>query len=117
MPIYQPGNYNEIINYSLQHPSELVVVDCKATWCGPCKALHPEMVKLSNQTVGNVKFMEVDIDDPEHEDTVSKFQVTAMPTIIYLVGGNQVMDRTVGANLVDIKTKVNLYLSQFGKSV
>ena len=105
MSIAKPANYQEIVAYCRQHLQQLVVVDCKASWCGPCKVLHPELVKLA-QKLPNVRFMEVDVEDPDHEDTVSSFQIAAMPTILYLVGGNQVMDRTVGANLADIKTKV-----------
>jgi thioredoxin 1 len=106
MPIAKPANYQEIMAYSRQYPQQLVVLDCKASWCGPCKALHPELVKLAEQ-LPQVQFMEVDVEDPDHEDTVATFQITAMPTILYLVGGNQVMDRTVGANLTDIKAKVS----------
>lgn len=106
MPIAKPANYQEIMAYSQQHPQQLVVLDCKASWCGPCKALHPELVKLAQQ-LPQVRFMEVDVEDPDHEDTVATFQIAAMPTILYLVGGNQVMDRTVGANLTDIKAKVS----------
>jgi len=105
MPIAKPANYKEIVEYCRQHPQQLVVLDCKASWCGPCKALHPKLVELA-QKLPNVRFMEVDVEDPDHEDTVNAFQIAAMPTILYLVGGNQVMDRTVGANLTDIKTKV-----------
>ena len=106
MPITKPANYQEIMAYSQQHPQQLVVLDCKASWCGPCKALHPELVKLAQQ-LPQVRFMEVDVEDPDHEDTVSTFKIAAMPTILYLVGGNQVVERTVGANLADIKAKVS----------
>ena len=105
MSIATPASYQEIVAYCRQHPQQLVVIDCKASWCGPCKVLHPKLVELA-QKLPNVRFMEVDVEDPDHEDTVSSFQIAAMPTILYLVGCNQVMDRTVGANLADIKTKV-----------
>jgi thioredoxin 1 len=109
MPITKPESYKELIAYSQQHPQQLVVLDCKASWCGPCKALHPELVKLAQQ-LPQVRFMEVDVEDPDHEDTVAAFHIAAMPTILYLVGGKQVMDRTVGANLTDIKTKVSKFV-------
>lgn len=109
MPIAKPANLQEIITYSRSHPSQLVVLDCKASWCGPCKVLHPKLVELAN-ALPNVKFMELDVEDPDHEDTVSTFKITAMPTILYLAGGNQVVERTVGANLADIKSKVGGYL-------
>lgn len=105
MSIVKPGNYVEIMTYSRQHPSQLVVVDCKATWCGPCKVLHPQLVKLAASRP-DVQFMEIDVDDPGHEDTVSSFKITAMPTILYLAGGKEVVERTVGANLADIQSKV-----------
>ncbi|KKK18623.1 hypothetical protein ARAM_007588 [Aspergillus rambellii] len=39
-----------------------VVVDCFATWCGPCKAIAPKVEEFSN-TYPDAKFYQIDVDE------------------------------------------------------
>ena len=96
MTILSPANYKDILNASFANPTKLVVIDCKASWCGPCKVIHPFIKNLSN-TMTNTIFMEVDVEDEDHADTVNQFAVTAMPTFIYMKNG-RVIDKTMGAD-------------------
>ena len=101
MTIFEPKNLSEIVAASYK---SLVVVDCKASWCAPCKAIHPHIVALSGQ-LPSVTFMEIDVEDPDHQDTVEKFGVTAMPTFIYIRNG-KILQKTTGANLELIKATI-----------
>ena len=105
--IYQPRSLVDILSVSKQNPTALVVIDCKATWCGPCKAIHPHIQNMAN-TMQHVIFMEVDVDDEDHVATVSGFEVTAMPTFVYMKNG-QLLTKTMGANLPVITATVNQY--------
>ena len=96
MTILSPANYKDILNASFVNPTKLIVIDCNATWCGPCKAIHPFIKNLSNKMT-NIIFMEVNVEDEEHIDTVNKFAVSAMPTFIYMKNGS-VLDKTMGAD-------------------
>lgn len=107
MTILAPANYQDILNVSYANPMKLVVVDCKASWRGPCKAIHPFIKNLS-QTMQNVIFMEVDVEDEEHAFTVSQFAITAMPTFIYMKGG-MVLDKTTGADKNKLVETINKY--------
>lgn len=38
-----------------------VVIDFFATWCGPCKALSPQLERLARDYEGRLKVLKVDI--------------------------------------------------------
>merc|ERR1712070_1239394 len=40
----------------------LMVLDCFATWCGPCKVIAPQVVKMSD-TYKDARFYKIDVDD------------------------------------------------------
>jgi len=71
----------------------LVVVDCFATWCGPCKAIAPKMEQYSN-TYPSVAFYKVDVDGVP--DVAQELGITAMPTFIFFKNGAKV-DEVRGA--------------------
>ncbi|GAX09726.1 thioredoxin 1 [Fistulifera solaris] len=74
--------------------SKLVVIDFTATWCGPCKMISPVFHELS-ESFDDVVFLKVDVD--ENPDTAAKYNVSAMPTFLFIKGG-EIVDRMMGAN-------------------
>ncbi|KAH7030164.1 thioredoxin-like protein [Macrophomina phaseolina] len=78
---------------ALKEP-ELVVLDCFATWCGPCKVIAPQVVKFS-EAYPNAKFYKLDVD--EVPDVAQELGIRAMPTFLLFKGGEKV-DEVVGAN-------------------
>lgn len=73
---------------------ELTILDFNATWCGPCKMLHPVFAEAA-QKYPNVHFVSVDIDSlPE---TATAFGVQAIPTVV-IMGAEGEMERYVGTD-------------------
>ena len=64
-----------------------VVIDFYATWCGPCKKLGPLFSKLSNEYL-TVSFLKVDSD--EAEDLCKHYEVSALPTVLFIKNGEVV---------------------------
>jgi len=79
---------------ALQGPEPLLVLDCFATWCGPCKAIAPEVVKLSDKFT-DVRFYKIDVD--EVPEVAEELGIRAMPTFVLFKGGEKVGE-VVGAN-------------------
>jgi thioredoxin 1 len=64
-----------------------VLVDFSAVWCGPCKSLAPIVEELAKEYAGRVKVGKLDID--EDRETPTKFDVMAVPTLIFFKGGRE----------------------------
>lgn len=63
----------------------LVLVDFKADWCGPCKMLHPHLVKLKEKYAGRIKIVELDV--VEHQDIANHYNVDSIPLVLLYVDG------------------------------
>lgn len=81
----------------------LVVVDFAAAWCGPCKQIAPELKKLA-AAQRDVVFAKVDVDDVH--DLATKYNITAMPTFVFLKNGIEV-GRQRGAHMPGVVEMVN----------
>ena len=90
--------------------NRLVVVDFFATWCGPCKAIAPEIAKMSNDEkyVGKVDFVKIDVD--EASDVAAEQGVRAMPTFMLFKDGEKIGE-VVGANPVALESAIKKHLS------
>merc|ERR1712228_329689 len=82
--------------------AKLVVIDFHAVLCGPCKMIAPHLEEMS-KTMNDVVFLKVDVDDCE--DIAAKYNITAMPTFIFLKNKEKAADLT-GANLDKLKEMV-----------
>lgn len=61
----------------------LVVLDCFAPWCGPCKSMAPFFDELATK-YPNSTFLKANVD--EIDELTTEFKVRAMPTFIFIKG-------------------------------
>ena len=79
-----------------------VVIDFYADWCGPCKKMAPIFVELSEE-YPDIVFLKVDV---EQGDLAEAFDVSALPTFLFLKNGN-IITRIQGANVDALKNELN----------
>lgn len=64
-----------------------VLVDYFATWCGPCKMMHPILEELKNSLGEKIKIVKIDVDIPANRQSVYAYQIQSVPTLILFQEG------------------------------
>lgn len=88
--------------------NSLVVIDCWAPWCGPCRAVAPKIEELAKEMAGKVAFGKLNTD--ENEGVPMRFNISAIPTLLVFKNG-EFVDRVVGAGTKEfMKSKFEKHL-------
>jgi len=88
---------------SIGSSDKLIVLDCFATWCGPCKVIAPEVALLSEEYKDQAEFYKVDVD--QVPDLAQELNVRAMPTFMLFKNGEKVGE-VVGADKRALRAKI-----------
>lgn len=72
------------------------VLEFSAPWCEPCKQLDTIIKKAKTEYADKVDFISYNIDDPSSEKVVEDYEVSPIPTLIFLDNSNQVVTYSVG---------------------
>ncbi|ORY65135.1 thioredoxin-like protein [Pseudomassariella vexata] len=76
--------------------NKVVMLDCFATWCGPCKSIAPILTNYSNEEqYKDIFFAKIDVD--ELPELSQELGIRAMPTFMLFKDGEKA-DELVGAN-------------------
>ena len=72
----------------------VVVVDCWAPWCGPCRMISPVIEDLASDYAGKVVFGKLNVD--ENPAVAAEYGIMSIPTLL-LARNGEVVDRLIGA--------------------
>jgi len=70
---------------SLLTTEALLVVDCTATWCGPCKLVAPLMDQLAVQYPDRAKVFKLDLDN--NKALAKRFGIRSIPAVMVFKQG------------------------------
>lgn len=81
-----------------------VVVDVFASWCGPCQQMSPIFDELAKELEGQYKLVKINID--EERDLAIKYNVSSIPTFLFINKGEVVGKEMGYRSKEDLKAKI-----------
>ena len=84
------SEFDQLLTYEI-----IFVVDCTASWCGPCKKISPLIDKLAEEYQGRAKVVKLDIS--ENKETANKFSIRSIPAVMFFKSG-ELVENIVGVS-------------------
>ena len=95
-------NFSEIIN-----SEQLTLVDFFATWCGPCKMMHPVLEQLKEELGESIRIIKIDVD--KNNSLAMNYRVQSVPTLMLFRKGEMLWRQSGALRLNDLKAIVSQY--------
>lgn len=75
------------------HPT---VIDFYASWCNPCKEMDKVLEKARQEYGEKITILKVDVDDPKNDQIIDQYEVSPIPTVVFLNADGEVVTYSVG---------------------
>ncbi len=95
--------FNDIIN-----GKGLTLVDFYATWCGPCKAMHPVLERLKEQMGDSIRILKLDVD--RNSALAAEYGIQSVPTLMLFRSGNVLWRQSGAMSVEDLRQRLQPYL-------
>lgn len=96
--------FNEVIS-----GDQLVLVDLFATWCQPCKMMHPILEQLKSQLGNKIRVIKIDVD--RNNTTAARFNIQSVPTLMLFRKGEVLWRRSGVTQSSELLQIINSYLN------
>lgn len=95
--------FNDVIS-----EDRLVLVDFFATWCQPCKMMHPVLEQLKDTLGDKVRIIKVDVD--KYGQTAAQYGVQAVPTLMLFRNGQTLWRQSGMMSRADLLAVIDQYI-------
>lgn len=92
-------NFNDIIK-----SDKLTLVDFFATWCGPCKMMHPVLEQLKAELGDAIRIIKIDVDN--NEEISAEYSIQSVPTLMLFKNGNVVWRQSGARSANELKSLI-----------
>ena len=92
--------FNEMIN-----GEQPTLVDFFATWCGPCKMMHPILEQLKEKMGDDIRILKVDVD--KNEALSMQYRIQSVPTLMLFKKGEMLWRQSGAMSLNDLMQKIS----------
>ena len=73
-------NFDQII-----WQEKLTFVDFYATWCAPCRQMHPIVDQFEDRMSERAEVCRIDIEDPDMQEIVRRYNIRSIPTLMFFL--------------------------------
>lgn len=94
--------FNDVIN-----SDQLTLVDFYATWCGPCKMMHPVLEQLKADLGDSIRTIKLDVD--KSGDIAEAYRIQSVPTLMLFRRGEMLWRQSGAMRLADLKATISNY--------
>lgn len=100
---FTDGNVKECIE-----SGKLVLIDCWATWCGPCVRMSPIIDEVAEEFGDKAIVGKYNVD--EETDLSAQYRIMSIPTLLFFKDG-KLVDRLAGSqSKATLEAKINSLL-------
>ena len=94
--------FNEIIS-----GNQITLVDFFATWCGPCKMMHPVLEQLKDDLGDSIRILKIDVD--KNESLSETYRIQSVPTLMLFKEGKQLWRQSGAMRDQELKDLIAKY--------
>ena len=87
---------------------QLVLVDFFATWCQPCKMMHPILEQVKEVLGDRIRIIKVDVD--KYGVTASQYGIQSVPTLMVLIRGEVLWRTSGGMQKTELSATIDTFL-------
>ncbi|URD53722.1 thioredoxin [Chroococcidiopsis sp. CCNUC1] len=94
---------------ALLETEPVLIVDCTATWCGPCKLIAPLIDQLAQEYGDRARVLKLDLDT--NQPIAKRFSIRSIPAVMLFKQG-ELVETLVGVKpYEEFSTAVAKYLA------